>query len=615
MQWFKRLYHEKFANHSNNDQLQKTIDVNECQHQIPIEPIQATISNAIDCDNSVDRCYQSECRNYHLLSQNTEGGARVKIETISENNCDSNDNDDDDNENNANNKKEIVVVDRMKKVQVPDKNTYKTEQLITTDINETCIDSHLASHSKYEQCESATTLVVSCNSDVNEYGNGENDCDTVSKSTDPRLQRTTKTTKIIIVPTANSNNFIHSSIAFGLPTINPSQRPFYQTNSNGYSSSDSDEQRLVHQTNHQQRELSQRFVARELEYFITSVDTQANSDFENNSNRSRRDHRDDCNNNSNNSNETLNDWVVVSIELNRFASYDSSTDDEQQFGFIESLSTPRHHQYYSTSEFSDLDNRTIITFHQYPSIGALNEEVPEYEYPSQEQQQQYLNNRGQDYGIFHSHNRIFRRLLWFIKFLDFNIKTGTPTSQSTTFCTVVQAAPSSHDSSRQQQQRADTMKYNYSHNISASTNRRHFMSSDSLFSNEIYSDFSYNLQEPCSSGKNTDLFATPMVHRRFTSMSTVDSSPKSSTKFVPTESVAEFFGLNDYGDIIINIDHIEEEKGFGFMMRRKKEVYRNVKYGEEISEKNIFSIGSSVRRFFKEISDSFCKCCRGEFDC
>lgn len=142
-------------------------------------------------------------------------------------------------------------------------------------------------------------------------------------------------------------------------------------------------------------------------------------------------------------------------------------------------------------------------------------------------------------------------------------------------------------------------------NLKPSDFRGSFHSSESMLSSDtMSSDFDCRSQEPCSSKKQFNFF---LGHSAFTSISTV----KSSSKYCTTESIPEYFGLSDQGDIIINIDHISEEKGFGFMMRRKKEVYRKVPYGEEVCEKVFFSLGS-IKKMFKSFGDKICECYRGE---
>lgn len=521
----------------------------------------AAISN--DKQNAADQ-QRMECRNESLVGKDaTLSGAVMTIQSISENICDSNSN---------NNR---IAVESIKELQVADKTE---ERVIAGDIES--IDSR--ANGKYGICRTETLAQrISCNSNVNENGNGENDCDTVSKSTDPR-RRATK--KLIIVPNANSsNNCSNPSISFGLS--NPSNCDFVQSDSNGRSESDEQGQ----SSQQQRREFSQRRVARDLEQFINDSG-KSGSD----SHRSRRAIRNSDRFNNNNFNEKVYvDWVFVAIRIQRSKSCDSFFDKQQNNRFSEPLPTT---QYYTTSEFSVRENKKIITFYEYPSTTTLNQETAEYNYRVEE----HLNCE-QDYGIFHSHNRTVRRLLWFIKFLDFNIKTGTPIGDSIFDATT--STPKRH-----------TMRYTYSRNLAALRPLRHFLSS-----NEICSDFNYHLQEPCSSGKDSELFSRPMIHSNstLTSMSSIDSSPKSSksssVKCVHDGDVAKSFGLTEDGDIILNIDHIDEEKGFGFMMRRKKQVYRNVVYGEEVFEHDPITIAGVLKRFFKGIAGSLCKCCRGEF--
>lgn len=71
-------------------------------------------------------------------------------------------------------------------------------------------------------------------------------------------------------------------------------------------------------------------------------------------------------------------------------------------------------------------------------------------------------------------------------------------------------------------------------------------------------------------------------------------------------SIPRLFGLNEYDGIIINIDHIVEERGYGFLMKRKKQMYRCIEYGETIDENKlvkrepwIFVIKQFILEIFK----------------
>lgn len=52
-----------------------------------------------------------------------------------------------------------------------------------------------------------------------------------------------------------------------------------------------------------------------------------------------------------------------------------------------------------------------------------------------------------------------------------------------------------------------------------------------------------------------------------------------------SREIARMFCLSDYGSICLNMDHISEERGYGFLMRRSKRLYRNVEWGQIASER------------------------------
>lgn len=63
-------------------------------------------------------------------------------------------------------------------------------------------------------------------------------------------------------------------------------------------------------------------------------------------------------------------------------------------------------------------------------------------------------------------------------------------------------------------------------------------------------------------------------------------------------SVQKYFGLNDYGDIILHYDHIDEEEGFGFLSKES----RRVPKGVEVKEKKFlwkFNWKRQIRRLAK----------------
>lgn len=197
--------------------------------------------------------------------------------------------------------------------------------------------------------------------------------------------------------------------------------------------------------------------------------------------------------------------------------------------------------------------------------------------------------RTEYYEISCSNCQGLQHLLWFFGVVDFNTKTETPFLglYATSYASI-----------------ASFINMNIA-NLEPSVFRGSFHSSESMLSSDtMSSEFDCRSQEPCSSKKQFKFF---LGHSAFTSISTVTSS----SRYYTTESIPEYFGLSDQGDIIINIDHISEEKGFGFILRRKKEVYRKVPYGEEVCEKVFFSLGP-IKKMYKSFSDKMCKCCRGE---
>lgn len=49
-------------------------------------------------------------------------------------------------------------------------------------------------------------------------------------------------------------------------------------------------------------------------------------------------------------------------------------------------------------------------------------------------------------------------------------------------------------------------------------------------------------------------------------------------------SIARVFQLDDDGSICLNMEHIHEERGYGFLMRRNKQLYRHVEWGQMVDE-------------------------------
>lgn len=261
------------------------------------------------------------------------------------------------------------------------------------------------------------------------------------------------------------------------------------------------------------------------------------------------------------------DWAIVSID-DDCISYLNETESSVQ--------------YYTTCECSGIDKQLMVTVHHWPLM-----------YSSKNTDSHESDTLGpkwtEYYGITCSHSRGLQLLLWLSGIFDFCIKTGAPFNDF--YATSFNGT-------------ASFIKMNcYTKNIAnikSSDYLGSFLKSESIRGSEtMSSDFNFRSQEPCSCKKQFNLF---LGHNEFSPIPTTDHTP---------ESIPEYFGLSDQGDIIINIDHISEEKGYGFMMRRKKEIYRKVPYGEEVCEKDFFHFGS-IKKMFKSFSDKICKCYRGE---
>lgn len=398
--------------------------------------------------------------------------------------------------------------------------------------------------------------------DLNQYGNGESDCDWLSKSKDSRQYRQTKstvgTTKLKL-----SEPFISEIVpAFNELSIIDSDRSEWLTNQ---SDNNCHHKLFLNQT-------------REPKSFKTDRSFIIKSDLNLNSRKRITNQYQTCNEHQ------FDDWVIVSIELKSITSCESFSDDDHISYLNETASSVN---YFTTCEYCDIDKQPMVTLNHCPSIYSLNST---YCYESDTLGQK----RTEYYGITCSQSRCFQRIFWIFGIFDINIKIGTPFND---------LYANSYVST------ASFINMNcYTKNIAnlkSSEFHGSFLSSESILSSDTMpSDIAFRLQEPCSSKIQFNYF---LGHSAFTSISAVDST----SKYHKTESIPEYFGLSDQGDIIINIDHISEEKGFGFMMRRKKEVYRKVPYGEEMCEKEFFNLGSIIK-MFKSLSDKFCKCYRGE---
>lgn len=85
----------------------------------------------------------------------------------------------------------------------------------------------------------------------------------------------------------------------------------------------------------------------------------------------------------------------------------------------------------------------------------------------------------------------------------------------------------------------------------------------------------------------------------------INELPKPCAQSKDKFSIQKTFGLTDDGDIIVNVDHIMEEKGSGFLFARKISIYRSVEQGDAICEKR--RIRKSILAILKEFFYQLCK--------
>lgn len=85
----------------------------------------------------------------------------------------------------------------------------------------------------------------------------------------------------------------------------------------------------------------------------------------------------------------------------------------------------------------------------------------------------------------------------------------------------------------------------------------------------------------------------------------INELPKPCAKSTEQFSIQKTFGLTDDGDILVNVDHIMEEKGHGFFLTRHVSLHRTVEMGDVISEKH--RIGRSILAILKEFFYQLCK--------
>lgn len=487
------------------------------------------------------------------------------------------------------------------KVQVSDNNKTST---INNDTRQQFTDIDSSNRFLCGNSEIVHDENVSFVTNVNEYGNGENDCGSLSKSKDPRL----RTFKLSIVPEICCNICNPTAASFDVKhSLNSdSNRIQIQYDSDGTVDSDEWPPKPFQHIDFLQRRI------KELEYFISDIETRVKSGTTEISTPSPTPTNAGTKQNPRKcqlcDDQPLTDWVIVSVDLKPAKTGESISDDDHfsststtsisssYNGTQESSSTSSSSsivQYYTTSEFCD--RKTIVTVHQCPSNYSLNHRGLYERSGTQFSNQLH-------YGIDVSNSCAIERFLCFVSLLDLNIQTGTPSLSAAIAVEAIDTTTTSCPSE------ATTMRFN---SISTST-RRDFHSSDSVFLKDpMYPEFNYLLQEPCTSSKHSNVLTAQMFHNSLSSISTVDSMKTpyiQPTKCYSNESIPEYFGLNECGDIIIHIDHICEEKGFGFLLGRKKKIYCDVPYGEEVYEKPKFSLKFAVKRFFSAMSTTFCKC-------
>lgn len=566
--WFKRWYHERFVNHSNDTMtLAIANNMNKCIKRKVIRIIydRCNDDTIVCCHRKHDWLIQRRQYNCTIESNIDEHvGDQNAIEacTFDE------------------------FVGQHHQTQVTDKNV---EQSVINDTQIT--DINFNDHNVNGTPSNNQRTNISFVTDVNEYGNGENDSGSLSKSKDPRL----RTCKLSIVPEICCNickktNHQTSSIDVKECFESVSNRIQVQYDSDGIVDTDEWPPKSFQQIEFLQQRIN------ELEYFISEIENRKKCGISSCSSTSKKNHLTSGTNQSNkpcrySDEQSSTDWVIVSIELKSFTSCESFSDDDH-FGSVKESSS--YVQYYTTSEYSD--KKTIVTVHQYPINNLLNE------------QHQSYTNSSSDYGIHESHNCAVGRLLCICNLLDCNIETGTPSIDSIPTDILNTSISSCNSTSTETK-----MKFT---SIFPSLGRE-YHSTDSIFIKDatVQTEFNYQLQDPCSSSKHSNVYTAQVIHNSLSSSSTNDTQKlpfKTTIKYCSTESIPEYFGLNECGDIIIHVDHIDEETGFCFLAGRKKKLYCDVPYGEEVCEKSTFSLKYAVKRFFKAMSNTICKC-TGEF--
>lgn len=423
----------------------------------------------------------------------------------------------------------------------------------------------------------------SCITDVNEYSNGETNSGLVSKSTDSRrsqlLNRTTACSTRISRHTAATS--ITLNVYCNEVTGVQQQQKQHQLSEEN-TPTKIDEWPTINAD-------EQTKLAPFGPHFVNEVEITIDDTVEANNNNCGH----DINYNSLSQfnrpsvdESNLIDWVVISVELKPIAATCDPADDSIQLQYNDIVEYSKAAtQYYTTSEYCAVEQQTVVTLHQQ----SKNCESDTYLMQSA----QSLNDSR---SLAYNHQRS-RRRLWFRRFFSQDICVGIPASQSS----IDDSCPSTATLT------SSSLSINNSMRLPAfSASKRHdFLSCDSFYTD-------YPLEQPCSSSKHKlNIFATPIIQSTFTSMSTLDLM-KPHEKFESTESIADVFGLNDSGDIIIHTGHINEETGFGFFTRHKRHMYRNVPRGKEVFEKRRSCIGHACKRIVKLCGEKILSCFKGE---
>lgn len=262
--------------------------------------------------------------------------------------------------------------------------------------------------------------------------------------------------------------------------------------------------------------------------------------------------------------ESRSDWVVVTVELERTDSCDSTLNEH----------------FCQLIENSARDNSTSSAASA--NAPQSNSSDPTATLPSIDE----------DYGLFYARNRHMRRLLRVFRFIDFDIKFGKPLPDELKRQLAKCAEPTA-ESPLLQRIREKNEEIDRQERLLRYQTNSYFLSQE----------------EPCCS-RTMDMEMDKMTTLLFQG-STPDTDCRSSNQSKDESDafcIAKYFGLNDDGDIVIHYDHIVEQKGYGFLMRRKRRTYRRVGFAQEISESE--KVPATVNSFLTNLLKSLCKLCK-----